>query len=160
MGWVAQPIRITFTWQDDDGTTAKTDIYCAAHLLSSANALALAYIAYTSALSTCRVVSYEISSVQVLVDTGTIAFPGATNTTAGVFIFDTTEDTLALIAIPGFRSEYLATEGDYAGVEIDTTVGAVADWLDLVANGYSGVQVQSPLEEDLTALSVAYLQYR
>jgi hypothetical protein len=160
MSWVEQPIKIAVTWGDEGGTTSRTEIFCSPTHLSQAVAFAETYMAKTAALSDCTALSYEVVLTSVLVDTTIWPAAGATNSDAGVFIFDTDVSTLALLALPGFKADLLATTGDYAGVEIDQTLTNVANWLAVVVNGVSGVHPQSPLGETIGALSVCYLQHR
>lgn len=79
--------------------------------------------------TTCRVVAGRFT-LTASEQSPAAAAAGGRSWRAGVFIFTTAEpDQFVIISVPGLRSDLVMTSGPGAGVEIDTTIEAVSDFI-------------------------------
>jgi len=121
-----------------------------------ANATAVAFAAFVAPLTGCVLVRQRII-YKTVTTPRTVPDVGSISKQCGIFFLeDETEQSQLLIQVPGFKSDLLETDGDGAGILIDTTNEDVVSFLELVAS----LPIVNPFNVDCDNLVIAYRQSR
>lgn len=148
---------VELVWQDASGSTATTTTFCpssssVAEIDASATALASILVPLTGAVLVRQRIKY------IATDSEPVLASGSTPVRkTGSFFFDTEDnEAIALIVVRALKPSLILSEGNEAGVGIDTDNSDVISFVNAVIDN----NVTNPFGDDVTDFNAAYVQSR
>lgn len=154
---IAQLPIIELLYQDETGSKGALQVRLpAGTTYEAANATAVAFAAFVAPLTGCVLIRQRII-YKAIADPRSAADVGSLIKRCGVFVFET-DDGLnqLLIQVPGLLDSLLETDGDGAGILIDTSASEVLALLALLPS----LPVVNPFAVECDNLVIAYRQSR
>lgn len=148
MAFVQRPHEVIWRWRDNDGAESTHQHYISQNVaIEAALQFAASMAAFAQPLSDAALITYNV--VVNWVETSTpIIEPVSNVRRAGVFVFETNSYPFEryIFAIPSFRQELLKTDGDFAGIAIDSGQADVSAFIAAMADGIAGMAPIAPWE--------------